>query len=39
MEMERLKITAIDVVGYPGVNIDESKRPKLKKAMLYVLPE
>ena len=31
ISVENNKISAIDVVGYPGVNIDESKRPKLKK--------
>ena len=30
ISVENNKITSIDVVGYPGVDIDESKRPKLK---------
>tara|TARA_B110000503_G_scaffold20782_1_gene31420 strand:+ start:4267 stop:5829 length:1563 start_codon:yes stop_codon:yes gene_type:complete len=29
--VENNKITAINVVGYPGVSIQENKRPKLKK--------
>ncbi len=28
--VENDKITAIDVVGYPGVAIHDKKRPKLK---------
>ena len=43
--IEKDKITAIDVVGYPGVSIEESKRPKLKNGGkeidatgMYVLP-
>ena len=31
ISVENDKITAIDVVGYPGVAIDETKRPQLKK--------
>jgi len=31
ISVENDKITAIDVVGYPGVTIDETKRPQLKK--------
>lgn len=30
ISVENNKITAIDVVGYPGVSINESKRPPLK---------
>lgn len=43
--IEKDKITAIDVVGYPGVSIEDSKRPKLKNGGkeidatgMYVLP-
>ena len=43
--VENDKITSIDVVGYPGVVINENKRPKLKKGgkeidatNMYVLP-
>ena len=45
ISVENNKITSIDVVGYPGVDIDESKRPKLKNGGkeinangMYVLP-
>src|SRR6056300_743905 len=45
ISIENDKITAIDVVGYPGVTINESKRPQLKKdgkeidaAGMFVLP-
>jgi len=43
--VEKDKITAIDVVGYPGVAIENKKRPKLKNggkeieaSGMYVLP-
>ncbi len=45
ISVENSKITSIDVVGYPGVDINESKRPKLKNGGkeidangMYVLP-